>query len=167
MQVTYPMTTFGHAKLTAELNYLKLDERPKVIKAIEEAADLGDLKENAEYHAAKERQGQIDMRLNELQEILGNTQLVDPSKLEHSRISFGSTVVLENLTTETEVTYTIVGACEANPDNGLISFHSPLAKQILGKEEGDEFTAKLPNGKVEFEVIDVTYKDIVFECHEA
>jgi len=166
MQTTYPMTKFGHAKLTEELNYLKNDERPQVIKAIEEAADLGDLKENAEYHAAKERQGQIDMRLNELQEILGSTQIVDPSSLSHSRVSFGSTVELENLKTGDEITYTIVGACEANPDNGLISFHSPLAKQLLGKEEGDEFTAKLPGGNIEFEVVDVSYKDIVFECKE-
>ena len=166
MQITYPMTKFGHAKLSEELNYLKNEERPQVIKAIEEAADLGDLKENAEYHAAKERQGQIDMRLNELQEILGNTQLVNPESLSHTRISFGSTVELENVTTGEEITYTIVGACEANPDNGLISFHSPLAKQLLGKEEGDEFTAKLPGGNIEFEVLDVSYKDIVFECKE-
>jgi len=166
MQTVYPMTKFGHAKLTAELNYLKNDERPQVIKAIEEAADLGDLKENAEYHASKERQGQIDMRLNELQEILGSAQIVDPASLEHTRVSFGSTVTLENISTEDEVTYTLVGACEANPDLGLISFHSPLAKQLLGKEEGAEFTAQLPNGKVEFEVLDVEYKDIVFECAE-
>lgn len=166
MQTTYPMTKFGHAKLTEELNYLKNDERPKVIKAIEEAADLGDLKENAEYHAAKERQGQIDMRLNELQEILGSTQIVDPSSLSHSRVSFGSTVVLENLGTSEEVKYTLVGACEANPDLGLISFHSPLAKQLLGKEEGDDFSAKLPGGKIDYEVIEVSYQDIIFECKE-
>ncbi len=159
------MTKFGYAKLTAELNHLKTVERPAIVKAIEEAVELGDLKENAEYHAAKERQGQIDDRLNELTAMLGSAQLVDPSELEHARISFGSTVVLCDLKTDEEIEYTIVGGCESNPEIGLISFNSPLAKQMLGKEEGDEFTAKLPGGTREFEVVEVKYKEIVFECH--
>ncbi len=165
MQQPQPMTKFGYAKLTDELNYLKLDERPKVVKAIEEAADLGDLKENAEYHAAKERQAQIDNRLIELSGILGNAQIVDPASLEHSRISFGSTVLLCDLVTDEEIRYTIVGGVESNPDIGLISFASPLAKILLGKEEGDEFKAKLPGGVREFEVLEVHYKEIVFEIH--
>jgi transcription elongation factor GreA len=160
------MTSFGYGKLQAELNHLKTVERPAIVKAIEEAVALGDLKENAEYHAAKERQGQIDDRLNELGELLGNAQLVDPSTLEHSRVSFGSTVVLCDLDTDEEVTYTIVGGCESNPQLGLISFASPLAKQLLGKEEGDEFKAKLPGGEQEFEVLEVKYQEIVFECHD-
>ena len=160
------MTKFGYEKLRNELNHLKTVERPAIVKAIEEAVALGDLKENAEYHAAKERQGQIDDRLNELTELLGNAQIVDPSTLEHSRVSFGSTVVLCDLDTDEEVTYTIVGGCESNPDNGLISFNSPLAKQLLGKEEGDEFKAKLPGGEREYEVVEVKYQEIVFECHD-
>lgn len=160
------MTQFGYEKLQAELNHLKTVERPAIVKAIEEAVALGDLKENAEYHAAKERQTQIDDRLNELSELLGNARIVDPSTLEHSRVSFGSTVVLCDMDTDEEVTYTIVGGCESNPERGLISFSSPLAKQLLGKEEGDELKAKLPGGEKAYEVLDVKYQEIVFECHD-
>ncbi|WP_345987576.1 transcription elongation factor GreA [Sulfurimonas sp. HSL1-2] len=166
MSQAQPMTRFGYEKLQAEVNHLKTVERPAIVKAIEEAVALGDLKENAEYHAAKERQGQIDDRLNELSALLGNAQIVDPSTLEHSRVSFGSTVVLCDMDTDEEVTYTIVGGCESNPQLGLISFASPLAKQLLGKEEGDELKAKLPGGMKAFEVIEVKYQEIVFECHD-
>ena len=161
-----PMTKFGYERLQAESNHLKLDIRPGVTKAIEEAADLGDLKENAEYHAAKEQQANIDRRLREIGEMLNNAQIVDPSTLAHSRVSFGSTVVLEDLDSGDEVTYTIVGGCESNPDVGLISFNSPLAKQILGKEEGDELKVRLPGGITEFEVSEVKYQEIAFECHD-
>lgn len=166
MSQAQPMTKFGYEKLQAEVQHLKTVERPAIVKAIEEAVALGDLKENAEYHAAKERQSQIDDRLSELGEMLGNAQLVDPASLEHSRVSFGSTVVLCDLDTDEEVTYTIVGGCESNPQLGLISFASPLAKQLLGKEEGDELKAKLPGGQKEYEVIEVKYQEIVFECHD-
>jgi transcription elongation factor GreA len=158
------MTKFGYEKLSSELNYLKTVERPQIVKAIEEAVELGDLKENAEYHAAKERQGQIDDRLNELSDMIANARLVDPSELEHARVSFGSTVVLCDLATDEEITYVIVGGCESNPAMGLISFNSPLAKQLLGKEEGDEVKAKLPGGERAFEVLEVKYQEIVFEC---
>ncbi len=160
-----PMTEFGYKKLQAESNYLKTVERPQVVKAIEEAADLGDLKENAEYHAAKERQVQIDARLNDLSDWLSNAQIVDPSTLQHSRICFGSTVVISDIDNDEELTYTIVGGIESNPDMGLISFGSPLAKQLLGKEEGDEFKARFPGGQREFEVLEVKYQEIVFETH--
>ena len=165
-QTIEPMTKFGYERLQSESNHLKLDIRPGVIKAIEEAADMGDLKENAEYHAAKEQQANIDRRLREIGEMLGNAQIVDPSELAHSRVSFGSTVVLEDMDAGIEVTYTIVGGCESNPDIGLISFNSPLAKQILGKEEGDELKVRLPGGVKEFEVLEVKYQEIVFECHD-
>ena len=161
-----PMTTFGYERLQAESNHLKLDIRPGVIKAIEEAADMGDLKENAEYHAAKEQQANIDRRLREIGEMLMNAKIVDPSELEHARVSFGSTVVLEDMDSGNEVTYTIVGGCESNPDIGLISFNSPLAKQILGKEEGDELKVRLPGGIKEYEINEVKYQEIVFECHD-
>lgn len=160
-----PMTLFGYNKLQAEVKDLKTVKRPGVVKAIEEALEHGDLKENAEYHAAKEQQKQIDNRLAELADIIGNSQIVDPSELEHARVSFGSTVVVCDIDTDEEMTYTIVGGCESNPEMGLISFSSPLAKQLLGKEEGDEVKVRLPGGEKELEIIDVSYKEIVFECH--
>jgi len=160
-----PMTLFGYERLQAEVKELKEVKRPGVVKAIEEALEHGDLKENAEYHAAKEMQKNIDNRLAELQEILGNSQIVDPSELEHAKVSFGSTVVMTNLDTDEQVTYTIVGGSESNPDIGLISFNSPLAKQLLGKEEGDEVKVRLPGGEKEFEIDEVKYQEIVFETN--
>ena len=165
MQRVEPMTLFGYEKLQAEVKSLKEVQRPQVVKDIESALEHGDLKENAEYHAAKEMQRTIDNRLGDLQGILGNSQIVDPSELEHAKISFGSTVVMTDMDTDEEATYTIVGGCESNPDIGLISFGSPLAKQLLGKEEGDEVKVKLPGGTKEFEIDEVKYQEIVFECH--
>ena len=153
-----PMTLFGYEKLQAEVKDLK------TVKDIESALEHGDLKENAEYHAAKEQQRIIDGRLAELAELIGNAKIVDPTELAHSRISFGSTVTMTDLDTDEEVTYTIVGGCEANPDIGLISFGSPLAKQLLGKEEGDEVNVTLPGGKKTYEIDEVRYVEIVFEC---
>lgn len=160
-----PMTIFGYEKLQAEVKDLKEVKRPDVVKAIEEALEHGDLKENAEYHAAKEMQKNIDNRLAELQELLGNAQIVDPSELEHAKVSFGSTVVMTNLDTDEELTYTIVGGAESNADMGLISFNSPLAKQLLGKEEGDDVKVRLPGGEAEFEIDEVRYQEIVFDSH--
>lgn len=165
MQTKEPMTKYGYQKLQSEITQLKMVERPQVVKDIEEALEHGDLKENAEYHAAKEQQKQIDNRLAELADVIGNSQIVDPTELEHARVSFGSTVVVCDMSTDEEMTYTIVGGCESNPDMGLISFSSPLAKQLLGKEEGDEVKVRLPGGEKELEIIDVSYKEIVFECH--
>lgn len=165
MERKEPMTSFGYEKLSAELNDLKLRELPEIVKEIEAALEHGDLKENAEYHAAKEKQRLVDLRLAELADLLGSAQIVDPSTLEHARVSFGSTVVLSDMDTDEEITYTIVGGCESNPETGLISFNSPLAKQLLGKEEGDEFKAQLPGGVREFEVLEVKYQEIVFDCH--
>lgn len=164
MQTTEPMTLFGYEKLQAEMKDLKTIKRPQTVKDIEEALEHGDLKENAEYHAAKEQQRLIDGRLRELGELLGCAQIVDPKELEHARISFGSTVIVCDLGTDEEMTYTIVGGCESNPELGLISFGSPLAKQLLGKEEGDEFKVRLPGGEKELEIIEVKYQEIVFEC---
>jgi len=165
MEKIEPMTLFGYEKLQAEVKNLKEVVRPQIVKDIEEALEHGDLKENAEYHAAKEAQKNIDGRLAELAEILGNSRIVDPSELEHAKVSFGSTVVMTDVNTDEEVTYTIVGGCESNPDMGLISFGSPLAKQLLGREEGDEFKVRLPGGEKEFEIEEVKYQEIVFECH--
>ncbi|MDD5400313.1 MAG: transcription elongation factor GreA [Sulfurimonas sp.] len=165
MEKIEPMTLFGYNKLQAEVKYLREVRRPQIVKDIEEALGYGDLKENAEYHAAKENQKLIDIRLAELAELIGSSKIVNPSELEHSRVSFGSTVVMVDLATDKESTYTIVGGCESNPDMGLISFNSPLAKQLLGREEGDEIKVQLPNGTKEFEVIEIRYQEIVFECH--
>lgn len=165
MQPVEPMTLFGYNKLQAEVKDLKQVKRPQVVKDIEEALEHGDLKENAEYHAAKEMQKNIDNRLADLQVIIGNSQIVDPSALAHAKISFGSTVVMTDMDSDEVVSYTIVGGCESNPDMGLISFGSPLAKQLLGREEGDEVKVVLPGGKKEFEIDEVKYQEIVFECH--
>jgi len=165
MQNVEPMTIYGYEKLQAEVKDLKEVKRPGVVKAIEDALEHGDLKENAEYHAAKEQQKNIDNRLAELQEILGNAQIVDPSELAHAKVSFGSTVVMTDMDTDEEVTYTIVGGAESNPERGLISFNSPLAKQLLGREEGDEVKMRLPGGEKEFEIDEVKYQEIVFESH--
>ena len=165
MEKIEPMTLFGYEKLQAEVKNLKEVKRPEIVKAIEDALEHGDLKENAEYHAAKEGQKNIDNRLAELAEILGSSRIVDPSELEHAKVSFGSTVVMTDMDSDEELTYTIVGGCESNPDMGLISFGSPLAKQLLGREEGDEVKVKLPNGVKEYEIEEVKYQEIVFECH--
>ena len=164
MEKVEPMTLFGYEKLQAEVKNLKQVVRPQIVKDIETALEHGDLKENAEYHAAKEAQKNTDQRLAELSEVLGNSRIVDPSELEHARISFGSTVVMTDMNTDEELTYTIVGGCESNPDMGLISFGSPLAKQLLGKEEGDEVKVRLPGGEKEFEIDEVKYQEIVFDC---
>ena len=165
MQNIEPMTLFGYEKLQAEVKDLKQVKRPRCVKDIEEALEHGDLKENAEYHAAKEMQKNIDNRLDELSTIIAKAKIVDPTELEHAKISFGSTVVMTDMDTDEEVTYTIVGGCESNPDMGLISFGSPLAKQLLGKEEGDEVKVRLPGGEKEFEIEEVKYVEIVFETH--
>lgn len=164
MEKIEPMTLFGYNKLQAEVKDLKNVKRPAVVKAIEEALEHGDLKENAEYHAAKEQQKQIDNRLQELADLISSAKIVDPKDLEHSKVSFGSTVVVSDVNTDEEFTYTIVGGCESNPDMGLISFNSPMAKQLLGREEGDDVKVNLPSGTKEFEIVEIRYQEIVFEC---
>lgn len=158
-----PMTEYGYNKLSNELNDLKKVQRPEIVIEIDIARSHGDLKENAEYHAAREKLRFIESRTAELSTLLVNSQLVDPSSYSHEKVRFGSTVKLENLNTEEELTYTIVGRTESNPSFGLISFHTPLARGLMGKEEGDEVRIVLPNGEVEFEVLEVAYKTIEFK----
>ncbi len=157
-----PMTSKDYDLLTQSLNDLKLVDRPKILVAIEEARQLGDLKENAEYHAAKEEQANINKKIADLEDLITRVVIVEPSTLSHEKISFGSTVKLIDIETEEEILYTIVSSSHSNPDIGNISFHSPLAKQLLGKSEGDEFIANLPGGKKEFEIAEVYYDESKF-----
>ncbi len=156
-----PMTNAGYEKITGDLDFLKNTERPETVIALDEARQLGDLKENAEYHAAKEKLAIIDAQIAELGAIISKAVIIDPATLPHDKVAFGSTIDLVNVDTDEEFTYTIVGGVEANADKGMISFNSPLAKQLLGKEEGDEINATLPGGAKTFEVLDVYYKEIV------
>lgn len=155
-----PMTRAGYEKITGSLDFLKTEERPETVIALEEARQLGDLKENAEYHAAKDKLKLIDIQIAELGAVISKAIIIDPEVLPHDKVCFGSTVNLIDVKTEEEFQYSIVGSVESNPDVGLISFNSPLAKQLLGKEEGDELTAQLPGGVREFEILDVFYKEL-------
>jgi len=155
-----PMTNVGYEKVTGELEFLKKTDRPETVIALDEARQLGDLKENAEYHAAKEKLKLIDVRIAELNDLITKAIIIDPSTLPHTKVSFGSTVDLVNVESDEEFTYSIVGGVESSAEKGLISFNSPLAKQLLGKEEGDEFTASLPGGTKKFEVLSVYYKEL-------
>jgi len=157
-----PMTKLGYEKLAKELEYLKTKARPEVAKEIDSARELGDLKENAEYHAAKEKQAHIERRIAELSDILSRAVVIDPSEHAHNRVAFGSTVYLIDVETDEEEKYTIVGAPEAEPENGLISYHSPLAKALIGKEVGDEVEVKLPGGTKVYEIDKICFEEICF-----
>jgi len=158
-----PMTQYGHTKLKNELTDLNKVQRPDTVIELDIARSHGDLKENAEYHAAREKLRFIEGRIGELGELLVNSQLVDPSTYSHERVRFGSTVKLEDIEDEKELTYVIVGRTESNPDIGLISFHTPLARGLMGKAQGDEVVISLPVGKKEFEILSVSYEPIKFE----
>ena len=158
-----PMTAYGYERICRELKELKEVERPQIVREIDIARAHGDLKENAEYHAAKERQLFIEARIGELSEMLARTQVVDPASLKHDKIGFGSTFKVMDIDSERTFEYTVVGASESNPDRGLISFQSPLVRQLLGKEAGDEVHVLMPSGEVDYEVLEVYYKEIRFE----
>ena len=155
-----PMTVQGEQRLRAELEELKTIKRPRVIEAIAEAREHGDLKENAEYHAAREEQGFIEGRIQEIEGKLGNAQVIDVTTLPKTgKVVFGVTVELLNLETDEEVCYTIVGEDEADLKQNKISFTSPIARALIGKEEGDVAVVKTPRGEVEYEVSSVSYGD--------
>ncbi|WP_276891016.1 transcription elongation factor GreA [Helicobacter japonicus] len=160
---TEPMTNYGYEKLVAELKNLKEVERPRIVVEIDVARSHGDLKENAEYHAAREKQAFIEARINELGLMLANAQIINPATLSHDKVSFGSSVKIVNLDTDKEFIYTLVGSMESNPSKGLISVSSPIAKALMGKAVGDEVSIVLPNGENEFEILEIFYKDIIFE----
>lgn len=154
----HPMTKEGADKLQVELNRLKKEERPKITQAISDARDHGDLKENAEYHAAREQQGFIEARIAQIEGVLSHAQIIDISKLEpHGKIVFGATVKLLNLATDGEVIYHIVGNEESDLKQNKVSINSPIARALIGKEEGEEVVVQAPSGDVEYEILEVTY----------
>lgn len=154
----FPMTRRGAEKLREELNHLKGQERPKVIEAIAEAREHGDLKENAEYHAAREQQGFIEGRIAEIEAKLSHARIIDVSEMKNDgRVIFGSTVVLLNLEDEKQVKYQIVGDDEADVKEERISVSSPIARACIGKMEGDEITVQAPGGEIDYEILEVKY----------
>lgn len=155
----YPLTVVGAEKLRAELQQLKSIERPAVIQAIAEARAQGDLSENAEYDAAKEKQGFVEGRIADLEGKLSNAQIIDPTTLDaDGRIVFGATVVLEGIENGDTVTYQIVGDDEANIKEGKISVSSPIARALIGKHVDDSVDVQAPGGVRQYEVLDVLYK---------
>ena len=155
----YPMTPQGHAALEEELKQLKTVDRPRITAAIAEAREHGYLKENAEYHAAREQQGFCEARIRDIEAKLGGAEVIDPLKLpQEGRVVFGVTVVIENLDTEEQKRYKIVGDDEADFKANKISINSPIARGLIGKSEGDEAKIQTPSGEVEYEIVEVLYQ---------
>jgi transcription elongation factor GreA len=153
-----PLTVKGAEALKSELQELKSSKRPAVIAAIAEAREHGDLKENAEYHAAREQQGFIEGRIKDIEAKLSNAQIIDVTELDaNGRVIFGATVDLVATEDEAEVTYQIVGVDEANIEAGRISVSSPIARALIGKEEGDVAEVRAPAGIIEYEIVEVRY----------
>lgn len=153
-----PLTVKGKQRLEAELKRLMQEERPAVIRAIEEARSHGDLSENAEYDAAKERQALTEARIQEIQGQLAGAEVVDPATIKSDKIVFGAHVTLLDLETEDEVSYQIVGVDEADVKSGTISVLSPLARALIGKVGGDVVVVRSPKGEKEYEIIDFKYQ---------
>jgi len=150
-----PITRQGLEKLRRELQNILTVERPKNIKAIEEARSHGDLSENAEYHAAKERQGLLEAKINELEMAINRSEVIEIDKENIDKVYFGVTAELRNMLTDEKVVYQLVGPYESDPDSGKISLASPLGKALIGKEEGDEIKLKTPGGVQEFEILEI------------
>jgi transcription elongation factor GreA len=147
------MTKHGHSELQKELQRLKKEERPAVVRQIEEARAHGDLSENAEYHAAKERQGLLEARSRQIEDRLARAQIIDPTEHSTDSVRFGMTVVLSDVETTEEITYTLVGEDEADVGRQLISINSPVARALLGKSVDDEVTVRVPKGTREFQIL--------------
>jgi transcription elongation factor GreA len=152
-----PITPEGHVKLREELHHLKSVERPAIIQAIATAREHGDLSENAEYHAARDRQSFIEGRVKELEDKLARAEVIDPTKLAGDRVAFGANVKLSNADTGEEVVYKILGADESDLAKGSISITSPLARSLIGKQVGDEVKVRMPGGDRTYEVLDITF----------
>ncbi len=151
-----PFTARGFAKLDAELKRLKTTDRPQIIVAIAEARELGDLSENAEYHAARERQSFVEGRIRELESLLGRSEVIDPTRLS-GPIKFGATVKLLDEDTDEQRTYQIVGEAEANIEEGLLNMKSPLARALIGREPGDSVEVRTPGGTRSYEIVEVNF----------
>ena len=152
------MTPEGNARLREELRNLKEVERHKISREIGVAREHGDLSENAEYHAAKERQGWIEARIKDLEDKLSRAEIIDPSKLSGTKVAFGATVKLSNIETEEESVYRLVGADEADLNLGSISITSPLARSLIGREVGDDVRVRMPAGERHYEILEVEYR---------
>ncbi|MDD9716747.1 MULTISPECIES: transcription elongation factor GreA [Dinoroseobacter] len=152
-----PMTRRGHSALDTELKQLKSVERPAVIRAIAEAREHGDLSENAEYHAAREKQSFIEGRVKELEALLSRAQVIDPATLSGA-VKFGATVTIVDEDTDEEKTYQIVGEAEADIEKGLLNLKSPIARALIGKEEGDSVEVRTPGGTKSYEILEIAYK---------
>ena len=152
------MTPRGYALLEEELRRLRAEERPRIVREIETARAHGDISENAEYHAAKERQGQIEARLRQLEDRLARAQVIDPREQSGERVVFGATVVLVDVESDERITYTIVGEDEADVGQGLISVTSPVARAIMGREEGASVQVRVPKGTRELEILEVRFE---------
>jgi len=152
-----PMTKEGAEKLREELAYIKGVKKHQIIAAIEEARAHGDLSENAEYHAAKEEQGMNEARINMVEDKLARAEVIDPSTMNTDKIVFGAKVELIDAETEKSVTYQIVGEDEADLSQGKISITSPIARALIGKEEGDEAIVRAPGGEREYEIVSISY----------
>ena len=153
-----PMTPVGHQKLKDELDQLIKVARPENVKAIAEARAHGDLSENAEYHAAKERQSFIEGRIQEINTKLALANVIDPSKIDHDKVAFGATVTLLDIDSDEEKCYMLVGPEEADIKAGKISIHSPIAKSLIGRKEGDEVTVRAPAKTIEYEVLEIRFE---------
>ncbi|MEL6793772.1 MAG: transcription elongation factor GreA [Pseudomonadota bacterium] len=153
-----PVTAEGYAALNEELKDLKTVQRPDVIRAIAEAREHGDLSENAEYHAARERQSFIEGRIKELEGLISRADVIDPSKLGGDNVKFGATVTVADEDTDEEKTYQIVGETEADIEKGKLNIKSPLARALIGKEEGDSVEVMTPGGGKSYEVVSVEFK---------
>jgi len=154
-----PLTARGAEQLRRELEDLKSVQRPRVIAAIAEARAHGDLKENAEYHAAKDQQGFIEGRISEIEDRLGRAEVIDPARLAAGgKVVFGATVTLVNVDTDEEVTYQVVGMDEADIKQGRVSFRAPLARAMIGREVGDQVLVPAPGGEQAYEILAVEYR---------
>jgi len=152
-----PMTRQGAEALKKNIAYLKGEKRHKIVAAIEEARAHGDLSENAEYHAAKEEQGMNEARLKDMEDKIARAQIIDPASISSEKIVFGATVALIDVETDTEITYQIVGVDEADIEQGKISITSPMARAMIGKEEGDVAAVQAPSGEREYEIESIVY----------
>ncbi|MEA3406424.1 MAG: transcription elongation factor GreA [Pseudomonadota bacterium] len=154
----HPMTKEGADALQTELNKLKKEDRPRITEAIADAREHGDLKENAEYHAAREQQGLVEARIKHLEATLSLAQVIDVTKLDaKGKVIFGATVTVLNIDTDEEVTYKIVGNDEAHIADNKISVNSPIARALIGKTDGDEVVVQAPSGNIDYEIVEIQY----------